>query len=386
MTGPQAPRHNWDLFREQFPVARKWAYFDNAAVAPLPAVAQTAIQNWLHQAVDEGDTVWPQWVRGIERARKTAAELINADVAEIAFVSNTTAGITLVAEGFPWRPGDNIVTLANEFPSNQYPWINLASRGVEVRRVALDPCHADYGKIAESIDARTRILSISWVGFASGLRWDLDRLCELAHSRGAYLFLDAIQGLGVFSLDVRQTPIDFLAADGHKWLLGAEGAGVFFLQRRHLDLLRPLGVGWNSVVQGNDYARIELNLRPTATRYEGGSQNMVGLLGLGASMELLASFGSGPSNSAIAERVLQLTDLACERLTSHGAVIASNRDGDHRSGIVSFELPGQDPQELRKRCLANHVVLSCRAGRLRISVHAYANEEDIERLIESLRM
>lgn len=290
----------------------------------------------------------------------------------------------MVAEGFPWESGDNVVILANEFPTNQYPWLNLASRGIETRRIAVDQASIDLNRVAQALDSRTRILSISWVGFATGFRVDLDEVVDMAQSRGVLMFVDAIQGLGVFPLDVRRTPIDFLAADGHKWLLGPEGAGLFYLRREHLERLRPFGVGWNSVVQGNDYARIELKLKPTAARYEGGSQNMAGLLGLGASLELLASYGAGPQHSAIADRILELTDRACERLTSIGATIVSNRNGSNRSGIVAFEIPGRDPQELRKKCLASKVVLGCRGGRLRISPHAYVNEDDIERLVRAL--
>ena len=193
---------------------------------------------------------------------------------------NTTEGINLVAEGFPWRDGDNMVTLADEFPSNQYPWMNLSSRGVECRRVPTIDGRVDLAAIERACDARTRIVAISWVNFAHGWRNDLDALAELAHRRGAHLFVDAIQALGVFPLDVRRTPIDFLAADGHKWLLGPEGAGLFDVRREHLEKLRPLGLGWNSVSQGRDYNRIELTVKDTAARYEGGSYNMAGLLGL----------------------------------------------------------------------------------------------------------
>lgn len=376
---------DWTAFRRAMPVADRWAYFDHAAVSPLPTVAQSAIQEWLTGATREGDVVWPDWTRGVERARATASRLLNAQTEEIAWVANTTTGISLVAEGVPWQSGDNVVTLANEFPSNQYPWLNLASRGVESRRVAVDGSEVDLDRLAAAIDRRTKVVSVSWVGFGTGWRLNLDDVAALAHARGALVFVDAIQGFGVFPLDVQKTPVDFLAADGHKWLLGPEGAGILFIRRARLDQLRPMHVGWNSVVQGNDYSRIDLQLRSSAARYEGGSHNAVGVLALGASLELLESFGLGPQHSAIGQRVLEITDLACEQLASAGANIVSRRSADHSSGIVAFDWPGADPQALRKHCLANGVVLSCRCGHLRMSPHAYNNAEDIERLIATLR-
>ena len=370
----------WQSFRLQMPVAARWAYFDHAAVAPLPATTRGAIVQWARQAADEGDTVWPAWSRRVEDARKLAARLLGADESEVALVHSTTEGIGLVAEGYPWRDGDNLVTVDNEFPSNLYPWMNLASRGVEARRVTTRDGRLDLTALAAACDTRTRIIAVSWVGYVSGWRADLDALVELAKSKGTLLFIDAIQGLGVFPLDVKATPIDFLAADGHKWLLGPEGAGLFYLRREHLDLLRPIGVGWHSVVHASDYSRIELTLKPSAARYEGGTQNMVGFMGLAESLELLAQFGP----EAISQRILAITDLACQRLEQIGARLASHREGNHRSGIVSFEMPGRDSLETKRRCLAAGVVLSARAGKLRIAPHAYANEQDVERLIEAL--
>jgi len=371
---------DWTEFRREMPVVQKWAYLDHAAVSPLPGPTRDAVLAWAQQAACDGNTAWNRWSGRVEEVRLAAARLIGAQPEEIAMAKNTTEGITFVAEGYPWQSGDNVVTLADEFPSNQYPWLHLADRGVKTRRVSPTNGEVDLGQLAAACDRRTRVLAVSWVSYWSGWRNDVDRLAEIAHACGALLCLDAIQALGVFPLDVRRTPVDFLAADGHKWLLGPEGAGIFFIRREHLGRLRPLGVGWNSVKHAHDFHRIELDLRDTAARYEGGSQNLVGVIALGASLDLLGRFGS----QAVSRRVLEITDLACRRLTELGAVVLSNRRPEHQSGIVLFDLPGRDPRALRRHCLGRGVVLSLRAGHLRISPHAYNDESDIDRLIEAL--
>lgn len=369
----------WEQFRRLMPCTQQWSYFDHAAVAPLSLPAQSALTNWAKEFAEHGAVNWPQWAAELEHLRRRAAELMHADTAEVALIHNTTEGINLVAEGFPWQSGDNVVMFDDEFPSNVYPWMNLASRGVEVRRVPGGD-RPKLDDLANACDRRTRIVTLSWVGFASGWRHDLDEVAELVHRRGALLFVDGIQGLGVFPLDVRQTPIDFLSADGHKWLLGPEGAGLFFVRQEHLDRLRPLGLGWNSVVQAHDFNKIELRLKPSAGRYEGGTYNMPGLLALGASLEMLADYPP----EKISARVLELTDAICRRLPEVGAVTTTCPDHEHASGIVSFDVPGRNLAEMRRQCRERQVVLSCRGGRLRVSPHAYNNAEDIDRLFEAL--
>jgi selenocysteine lyase/cysteine desulfurase len=378
---PPTIEFKWDDFRREMPVAQAWNYLDHAAVAPIPAPAQRAMTQWAGEASGEGASVWPQWSRRVEEVRASASQLIGAKLDEVALVQNTTSGISLVAEGLPWQPGDNVVTPDNEFPSNAYPWMNLQSRGVETRRVPVgDDGRVDLNRLAEACNERTRIVAISWVGFASGWRNDVAQLAALAHDRGALLFLDAIQGLGVFPLDVEKCGVDFLAADGHKWLLGPEGAGILYIRRDHLDQLRPMGLGWHSVQHEYDFDRIELELKPSAARYEGGSANMVGFIGLGASLKLLLDFGM----SSISQRVLETSDYACQQLAAAGATIKSPREGDHRSGIVSFTWPG-DMQSIRSNLIAQNILTSFRSGRLRISPHAYNTEDEIDRLVAALR-
>jgi selenocysteine lyase/cysteine desulfurase len=371
----------WTDFRARMPAAQTWAYFDHAAVAPLSGPAEAILVEWARDVARHGDAYWSRWSDHLAETRRLGAQLINADPAEVALVRNTTEGINFVAEGFPWHEGDNVVTLADEFPSNLFPWMNLQSRGVETRRVPTDQGRVDLDQVEAACDQRTRIITVSWVGYAGGWRNDLDAVAEIARRRGACFFLDAIQGLGVFPIDVRRTRIDFLAADGHKWLLAPEGAGYFFLRREHLDLLRPVGIGWNSVIHAGDYSRTDLTLKNTAARYEGGTYNMGGLAALGESTALLLGYGV----DRIAERLLAITDLACQRLAAIGANIVSCREGDRCSGIVSFDLPGVDLSSIRRHCLSHGVVLSVRGGRLRISPHAYTTEADVDRLVEALK-
>lgn len=359
------------------------AYFDHAALAPLPRVTRDRICDFAQQSASVGNVHWLEWLAEAEEARQAAAQMIGATAEEITFTPSTTFGIDLVSEGLDWRDGDNVVTLADEFPTNLYPWLHLESRGVETRRLETDNGAVDYDALAALCDSRTRVMTVSWVGYKTGYRVDLQRICEICQQKDVLLNVDAIQGVGVFPLDVRQLPIDFLSTGGQKWLLGPEGVGFTFIRRDRIEMLRPPFVGWNSVAKPFDYANIDLTFKPTAARFAPGGWNMCGTLAMGQSLKLLNSVGM----QATSRQVLKYTDLACERLASAGAVVTTNRDLDHRggeqrSGIVFFELPGRDPVEVRKECLRRKIVLSCRAGKLRISPHAYNTEDDLDRLLE----
>lgn len=371
----------WQRFRDSMPVARRWAFFDHAACSPLTGPAHDAMARWLAEATEQGGTAWLGWDRRLHEVRHRAAAMLGATPEEIAMVRSTTEGINIVAEGFLWKEGDNVVIPDNEFPTNQYAWMNLASRGVEARRVPMTDGRLDLNKLDAACNDRTKIVALSWVGFLTGWRADLAAAAEMAHRHGALLMVDGIQAFGAFPLDVRQTGIDFFAAGGQKWMLGPEGTGLLYVRREHLSLLRPIGIGSHSVVQGNNYTKIELNLKDSADRYEGGGQNSAGFIALGTSLDLLADIGL----DKVGQRIIEITDNCCGRLLEIGATITTRRDEPmHRSGIVTFELPGCDSQILRKHCYTRHVAVAQRAGKLRISPHAYNNEEDVERLVTAL--
>jgi cysteine desulfurase / selenocysteine lyase len=369
-----------DDFRAKMPVVGKWAYFDHAGVAPLPGPTADVLIEFARDNAANGVANWNRWRTTVETARGLGAKLVGAEADEIAVIHNTTEGINFVAEGFPWQPGDNVVTLSSEFPSNLYPWLNLASRGVETRQVATDNERVDPAAIERACDSRTRIVAVSWVGYMTGWRNDLAALAEICTRRKIFFFVDAIQGLGVFPLDVRQLSIDALAADGHKWLLSPEGAGLLYVRKSRLEMLRAVGVGWNSVRHSGDFTNTRFDLKTDASRYEGGSHCLAAIAGLAKSLELLVEIGRDKTS----ERVLEITDRLCERLAQARLPVASRREGNHRSGIVSFDVPGKDPLQLKKDCRARGVIVNARAGRMRAAPHAYCNGDDIDRLLEAV--
>jgi cysteine desulfurase/selenocysteine lyase len=367
-------------YRAMFPVLDRWVFFNHASTAPLNRMARERIDQWTEDATINGNVNEGRWFVELESRRSLGARMINARTEEIAFLKNTSEGIALVAEGFPWKSGDNVIIAEGEYPANVYPWMNLVDRGVEVRTVPLRGTRIEPADIEARIDSRTRLLSISFVQFSTGFRSDLVRLGELCHKRGIDFCVDAIQGLGILPVDVEAMRIDYLSADGHKWLTSPAGAAIVFIRASKLEKIRTVSVGWKSIINSSDYSTIDFRLRPEAARHEEGSPNVPGILALGASLELFQSVGI----RAISDRVKEVTDESIARLEEIGAEIVSPRGESEWSGIVSFILADKDPMQVVKSCKQAGVVLSSRAGRLRISPHFYNNTADIDRVISAI--
>lgn len=367
--------------RSEFPIKEQYVFLNHAGVAPIPASTQTAITEFARDAAEEGPANYPAWLHGMARAREAAGELLRCRPDDVCFVHNTTHGVLIIANSIRWREGDNVVGFEHEFPANIHPWRNLRERGVELRLV---PEKADFryslDDLLAAIDARTRLVAVSWVEYGTGTRNDLAAIAEICRKRGVRLFVDAIQGLGVLPMDVQAYGIDFLAADGHKWLLAPEGCGILYVRPECIDDLNLSMCGWCGLRNPQDYDNYEQEYKPTAKRFEEGSHNLMTIHALGCSMRLLLDAGI----EKIAERVLELTDWLMENLLAKGYDIVTPRSWRDRAGIVSARKSGVDPVELAKSLQEKKILVAARRGFLRISPHFYNDFEELQRLLNLL--
>ncbi len=373
---------NWERTRSLFPVTREMAYFNNGGVAPISSRVDEAIRRYTGEALRLGAFHHPRFFDAeIERVRGRAALLLNASSDEIAFVKNTTEGLGIVASGLDWKRGDEVLTCDLEYPSNVYPWWSLRGRGVETVML-----HGRDGRLPLAVveaalqSPRVRLLTLSSVEFGSGARNDLEALGNLCREHGVLFCVDAIQSVGCFPIDVEKCGIDFLAADGHKWMLSVEGCGIFFCSKRVQELITPRTVGWRSVRNNQDFDTYHMDLQPSAGRFEEGTPNTPGIFALGAAIDLLLELDV----SAIGERVLALTDQLVDGLRARGAKIRSPREPGEASGIVSFTIPGQRPSDTVRRLRAERIFVIERRGGVRASPHFYNSEDEIDRLLAVL--
>ncbi|UCE58742.1 MAG: aminotransferase class V-fold PLP-dependent enzyme [Phycisphaerales bacterium] len=371
---------DWDTLRDEFPITRNYNFMNHAAVAPLSRRAADAARRYL--AHSEGNAyLRGEFAKEVERVRARAAVLINSNADEVAFIKNTSEGISFVANGLKWQTGDNVVITNVEFPANVYPWQALRPRGVEVRMVLEEDGRIPLERLLEAIDARTRVVSISSVQFASGFRTDLASLGDFCQSKGVLLCVDAIQSLGAFPIDVRAMNIDFLAADGHKWLCAPEGAGLFYVRKELQGHLQPTTIGWLSMKDPYDFDNYQFEFQHSATRYESGSYNLPGIYALGGAIELVLELGM----ENISKRLLAITDRLTDGVREKGYRVVSSRVPAEASGIVAFRSDMHDHAQIRAHLEAEHrIVISVRGGRLRASPYAYNTEREIDQLIDVL--
>ena len=372
----------WTELRSQMPAAARYAYLDHAAKGPLPKPAAAAIRDYADDVEQHGGRHWPRWFGQVAEVRGRVASLIGAGADEIALVNNTAAAIGTVAEGVDWRDGDNVVVPACEFPSNLFPWKNLESRGVECRAVPCDPDGVgavDLAALKDACDGRTRLIACSWVGWETGYTVDLGDLCDIAAGCGARLLVDGIQAVGVRHLNLAETPIDYLAGECRKWLLGPEGLGYLYVRKSRQAELRPTRVGWASMAQENPFGD-EFQLRDTAERFETAMMPFVLVAAVNASLKLLEL--TTPQQRQ--RRLQTISDEVVALLNANGATVASVR-GPQASAIVAAAFKGQDNETVFRGLLNQGVVVSFRGGRVRVSPHVYSDADDLTRLANVLQ-
>jgi cysteine desulfurase/selenocysteine lyase len=365
-----------DSYRSQFPVTGHLIYLNHAAVAPLAAPTARAMSGLVDDVLRNGAQHYTQWLDAYDGLRRAAARLVNSTPQEIALTKNTSEGIATIAMGLDWRHGDRIVAFKEEFPANQYPWLRLEPKGVQIEWLSVtDP----LDRIDQAARG-ARLLAVSFVQFLSGYRADLEAIGRICRDRGVIYFVDAIQGLGAFPLDVQAAHIDALAADGHKWLLGPEGCGILYISRDLQAQVEPVEFGWTNVAAHADYGSRDMTLRSDAGRYECGTLNTVGCYGLRAAIEFLLEVGVdriAPAIQSLGDRI----DAGVRRL---GYDVMIQRTPATSAGIVSFRKPGTYPQVLVGSLAGQGIIAAARAGWVRASPHFYISEEQVDRFLDCL--
>ena len=374
---------NEELRRHEFPVVRDKIFLGHAGVCPLPRRVADAVSGCARQGTLGDQEAF--MLHRLDNARKLAAQLLNCQPDEIALVGPTSLGLSLVASGLNFRKGDNIVIYHDDYPSNVYPWMALAQKGVQVRLLntrglgIIRPVD-----VMGQVDENTRLVALASCHFISGYRLEHQAIGKFLRERGILFCLDAIQTLGAFPTTVEY--VDFLAADAHKWLLGPCGAGILYVRRELQEKLNPPVYGWHNVRNPNFVAQEQIVFRSGAVKYEAGTQNLLGLVGLIAALELALEVGV----ENIAAELLRKRALLVPALQAKGfTVLNADAKTENASGIVSFFQSGKDLTALNQKCSDAGIVASLRTDRkgqnyIRFSPHFYNTDAELQRVLELL--
>ena len=375
---------NEELRLREFPVCRDKVFLAHAGDAPLPQRVADAVAKYVQQATtgDQERFVYPEI---LEKGRAVSARLLGCQPDEVAFVGPTSLALSFFASGLKFRRNDNILIYFDDYPSNVYPWMALAEQGVEVRLMNTRGLGFIRPRdVMGQVDENTRLVALASCHFISGYRIDIDAIGAYLHERKILFCLDAIQTVGAFPTPL--THVDMAAADAHKWLLGPCGAGIMYVRKELQDKLNPPIYGWNNVLCPNFVAQEQIDLRTGAHKYEAGTYNLLGLVGLLAGMDLILEIGV----ENIARELLRKRAMLVDALQAKGYTVLHSTDGpESASGIVSFFKPGSDLAPFHQRLQAEQIFTSLRTDRagnfyIRLSPHFYISDAELQRALSLL--
>jgi selenocysteine lyase/cysteine desulfurase len=375
---------NEELRQREFPVTRSQIFLAHAGNCPLPRRVAEAISKC---ALEASSTYQEKFLypRILNEGRQLAAKLLHCESDEVAFVGPTSLALSFIASGLKLRKNENVLIYFEDYPSNVYPWMALAEQGIEVRLLNTRGLGVIRPKdVLGQVDENTRLVALASCHFISGYRIEIEEIGKALRERNILFCLDAIQTLGAFPVVGDQ--VDTLAADAHKWLLGPCGAGLLYVRRSVQEHINPPIYGWNNVRCPNYVAQEQIAFRKGSQKYEAGTQNLLGIAGLVAGMELLLEIGV----ENIAAELLRKRSLLIPALEAKGyVVLQADMPASAASGIVSFSRPVSDLTTLFQRLLDANIVTSLRLDRagqkyIRLSPHFYNTDAELEKLLEML--
>ncbi|MBC7808590.1 MAG: aminotransferase class V-fold PLP-dependent enzyme [Akkermansiaceae bacterium] len=367
-----------------FPSAQKSIHLNHAGTSPIATPVAEAVQAVLAELQSENPlTAYMNAMKHADMLRDVWGRMLRTSPDNLAVVKNTSHGLTIIAQGIPFRTGENVVVAANEYPSNVYPWLAQETRGVQTRLVA----PRAEGDVAEddlesACDENTRVLAVSWVQWGTGQRMDLARLGVFCGARNILLVVDAVQGFGALRLDLSRLPgLAFATGGGHKWLLSPGGVGFLYVRPDLLETMLPNNVGWNWVAKPMAWEASEWGTpKATTARFEEGTPNVLGLAGMVASMNLLESVGT----DAVESRVLELASHTRRRLIERDMHVVSPHGTEARSGIVAFRHPTVANDAVEAKLAESKVICAVRCGNVRFAPHVYSTESDIDTAVAAI--
>jgi selenocysteine lyase/cysteine desulfurase len=368
---------------QEFPLDEDIIYLNHAAISPWPRRTAEAVQRFALDNMTQGAKNYARWEQQEPLLREQFRELLNAPAAEdIALLKNTSEALSVVAYGLTWQPGDNIVITDQEFPSNRIVWESLQNQGVTVRQAPITQTDDAEVALFALVDEHTRLIAVSSVQYASGLRMDWAKIGRFCRQHGILFCVDAIQSLGALQFDVQAIQADFVMADGHKWLLGPEGVAVFYCRAALREQLQLKQYGWHMIANPKDFAAKTWQVAQDARRFECGSPNILGIQALSASLSLLLEIGM----ATVEKRVLANTHLLLAGLTQiPGIEILSPQQPNRYAGIVTFRHQLLATADLFQHLLSKGVICAQRGGGVRFSPHFYLTAAKLKLAIETIQ-
>lgn len=368
---------NQALVEKEFDLNSDLLYLNHAAVSPWPVRARQAVEKFAVENTQTGATHYPKWLSIELGLRENLKKLVNApSVDDIALLKNTSEALSVVAYGIDWHPGDNIVTSNQEFPSNRIVWESLKDQGVTLREADInveDPEQALF----DLVDENTKLITISSVQYASGLKMDLEKIGSFCQAHKILYCVDAIQTLGALEFDVEAIHADFAMADGHKWMLGPEGLAVFFCRKEIREQLKLTQYGWHMVEDAGNYNTRSWRPADSARRFECGSPNMLGIYALNASLSLLHEIGM----KTVESQLIANSQYLIEALSAlNNAKILSATDSGRYAGIVTVSFDcDKTLDDIFSQLTSHNLICAQRGGGIRLSPHFYTPTDIINK-------
>jgi len=365
---------------KEFPLDNTIIYLNHAAMSPWPKRTAEAVQQFALENITQGGKNYAQWEIKETLLREQLRQLLNAPAStDIALLKNTSEALSVVAYGLTWQEGDNVVITNQEFPSNRIVWESLQSQGVTVRQADISQTSEPEEALFAQVNENTRLIAISAVQYASGLRMDLEKIGHFCQNHQILFCVDVIQSLGALQLDVQAIHADFVMADGHKWLLGPEGLAVFYCKAEQREKIQLKQYGWHNIDNPYDFEAKTWALATDARRFECGSPNMLGIYALSASLSLLVEIGM----PTIEQQVLENTQYLLNALTSSPQIeILSPQQPNRYAGIVTFRHRQIDAKTLYQQLREQGIICAQRGGGIRLSPHFYTPPEKLDQAIQ----